>query len=930
MKVYAYANPFSIDKAEYWDEIKKLPQLCISQTLVQGMLTCYGRTSFTVISTIQSFLNEFYKDWENSPENDIAQYVELSDQISAIQNENIKRSMKFNKRETAEALRYCMELGLEPEKFQVLNEEQKEFINIYKNVKDNFVWNKLDKSVSPGKMVELNDSFKNLIIKEINKEIDKRDKETTQEERKNDLQKKIQELKEKPNKRKSSLLLNNDNKLITNKISKYSYLGELNEQNNFIQENKIVLHGVHQFTPIIWRMVKHLEELGMEVIFLINYDKNFKKIYSTWEKIYYDLTGKFTYDKYSAYDRSSHMDLGRNIGEMLEGSRIARTNHGVKFNAFDNLTSFSDYVSKVYEQAKKDSGTKGGSNTLSHMSKQFYAVSSQEVNDILKAQYPDQYGEKHFLAYPVGSFILSLYNMWNADSNQLEIDETNLKECLSVGFFNTNVNTTAISVYDRISLCFKNTITLDDYINRIRELKDNKISLEKTKDLNEFFSKMSFYSVTLEELDYFESILNDLKEISIKVFNTNADNKVNYKMHFSKLMEIIKQKCKEDSKYIDKAQLALVNEISDKLNPTSGLESVNGLVEDLKEAIHFYLSRRKDNENDSANWIVRDFEQIDGGVLLSKDARNKTYHYALLSDKNMKGKEKQVYKWPLNDDMINGYDENHSGIRLIVTAKKEYKNFLRYSLFYGTYFLNGTIELSYIVNSEGEKDIPYFILSMLGLKPNGKETEIDYDDGDIQQFEDDIIDNTIKISALDKKLYSICPGKYLYNSIMNNKFCYKNEFHCRYYYIILLRMLTWKNSVGKSYEEVCRILDSKNNEFKKYLPFWNEVDFIDIAQKAKNDLNDCIESKNKKIKNYDSQQNYISNKINFLVSAIYDESDGHKQNIMKFDKCDERAVRVFLSKNSADKSNTTDERICEYCNQRDVCLNKFLEGDNYA
>jgi hypothetical protein len=924
MKVYSYANPFSIDKAvEYWDEIKKLPQLCISQTLVQGMLACYGRTSFTVISTIQSFLNEFYKDWEDSPENDIAQYVELSDQINSIQNENIKRSMKFNKKETAEALRYCMELGLEPEKFQVLNEEQKEFINIYKNIKNNDVWNKLDTSILPDKKVELNNSLINLIVKEINKEIEKKDKETTQEERKKDLQKKIQELKAKTNKQKSSpLLQNNYNKSINNKISKYSYLVELNEQNNLIKENKIVLHGVHQFTPIIWRMVKHLEELGVEVIFLINYDRNFKKIYNTWEKIYFHLTGKFNFEKYAINDSSPHKDLGRRMGDLLEGKRIIRADHGVKFNAFDNLTSFSDYVSKVYEHAKKD---KGESNTLSHMSKQFYAVSSQEVNDILKAQYPEQYGEKHFLAYPVGAFILSLYNMWNADSNQLEIDETNLKECLSVGFFNTNVNTTAISVYDRISLYFKNAITLDDYINRIKDLKNNKISLEKTIDLNESFSKMSFYSVTLEELEYFEGILNDLKDISRKVFNTNADNKINYKIHFSRLMEIIKQKCKEGSKYIDEAQLELVNEIANKLKPTSGLESVNGLVEDLKEAIHFYLSRRKDNENDSANWIVRDFEQIDGGVLLSKDTKDKTYHYALLSDKNMKGKEKQVYKWPLNDDMINGYDENHSGIDLVVTAKKEYKNFLRYSLFYGIYFLNRKIELSYIVNSEGEKDIPYFILSMLGLKPDGKETEIDYDAGDVQQFEDDIIDNTISISALDKKLYSICSGKYLYNSIMNNKFYYKNEFHCRYYYIILLRMLTWKDTVGKSYEEACRILDSKNNEFKKYLPFWNEVDFIDIAQKAKDDLKQDVEFN--KIKIYgSSSQNYLDNKVNFLMASI--KEDGF--NIMKFDKCNERDVRVFLSKNFADKSNSTDERICEYCNQRDVCLNKFLEGDNYA
>lgn len=917
MKVYTYVNPFSINKAEYWDEIRELPQLCISQTLVQGMISCYGRTSFTVISTVQSFLNEFYKEWENSPENDIAQYVELSDQIDKIQDENIKKSMKFNKKEMVEALKYCIELGLEPDKFKVLNEEQKEFINIYKKIKNNAVWNKLDLSVSTEREDDLNEALKELIIKEINKdkELNINKNQTTVEERRKVLEYKIDELKAKNNKtkKKTALRKSSTDRKLNNKINKYKHFIELNEKENLIKEKKIVLHGIHQFTPIIWKMIKHLKDLGIEVIFLINYDRNYKKIYNTWEKVYYYLTGKLSFDKYSLHDNTPHKDIGKNMGELLEGRGIIRSDYNTKFNVFDNLTSFSDYVSERYEEANE---------VLGLMSKQFYAVNSEPINDILKAQYPDQYGEKHFLSYPVGAFILGLYNMWNADTNQLEIDETNLRECLSVGFWKTNLNTTPISIYERISLYFKNVTTLDEYLQRIESLKRNKASLSKDKELNDFFSKMSFYSVTIEELEYFENILIDLKEISIKVFELDGNNKVNYASHFRNLMKIIREKSEKSSDYIDEAELQLVNEIANKLESSSDLKEVNGSIEDLKESIHFYLSRRKDDRNESANWIVRDFEQIDGGVLLSKEPRNKTYHYAMLSDKNMKGREKQVFKWPLTSEMMKNYDENHPGIELMVAVKKEYKNFLRYSLFYGMYFLNGTIELSFIENSEGEKEVPYFILSMLGLEPKPYETPLEGDTGDILQFQDDIIDNSINISKQDKKIFLICPDKYLYNSIMNHNFYYKNEFQCRYYYIIVLRALTWKRAVGKSYNEACNILESINLKLKKLLPFWREVDFIDIVQKVKYDIqaNDLVDNK---IRVYD--KDYIDNKIHFLLAQIKDDND---KKLMNFFKNNESDIRTFLANNNISKyDNDVNEKICEYCNQREVCLNNFIEGD---
>ena len=100
----------------------------------------------------------------------------------------------------------------------------------------------------------------------------------------------------------------------------------------------------------------------------------------------------------------------------------------ILINVFDNLTSFSNSICKEYDEALKKSKErlKEGellqpNETLRNMSKQYYATNNSYINDILKTYYPEQFGEKNFLSYPIGQFILSIYNMWDSKKNKLKI-----------------------------------------------------------------------------------------------------------------------------------------------------------------------------------------------------------------------------------------------------------------------------------------------------------------------------------------------------------------------------------------------------------------------------------------------------------------------------------------------------------------------------
>jgi len=92
---------------------------------------------------------------------------------------------------------------------------------------------------------------------------------------------------------------------------------------------------------------------------------------------------------------------------------------------YGNLTTFTDHeVRKVFEKVSKVKG-----NPLAKMETQFYAVKGTTSNELLKLYFPDQFSVKPFLSYPIGQFILGIYNMWDFDKKTMIIDESSINEC---------------------------------------------------------------------------------------------------------------------------------------------------------------------------------------------------------------------------------------------------------------------------------------------------------------------------------------------------------------------------------------------------------------------------------------------------------------------------------------------------------------------
>lgn len=892
IKIYTYKDPFHIDKYSFWEEVKDAPHLCVSQTLVQGLIKKYKRSEFNYLFCIDTVIEEVYKEWFKSTETKIKQYIKISEQISKIPDEKIKRSFKFNQSRVLDAIRMIKELDIDLNiDTEKLSGEQKVFIDILKNIQDEVCFSIIDK-------------YKSIGIQDIKKILD------------NLIEKDIQKLKKQANNKKNQ--------------EEKAHLDKVKNSNNDL--DKIVIHGVHRFDSRLFYFIKNIENLGIDIIFLINYDDEYKRIYETWNNVYKWTNKEIITEKINI--ESEHQDIGIAIGKLLEGD-FEKVNECYlnlyKVNVFDNLTSFSSSICKEYDIALKKSKEKlkdgqvlKPNQILKNMDKQYYATNNRYINDILKTYYPEQFGEKNFLSYPIGQFILSIYNMWDNKINKIKINDQAIRECLIPIFNNIENNSSTIETYDKVKIYFKNEEYIEDTIALLKKLKSS-ISQINRKDEYKNLKKLSFYSVTEEDVSALINAFIGIREISNAIFReskVNRDN-ISYSRHYKKLLDIISSKI-VNADDMSKNEKEFVEEISAKL-ATIDDEEIVGSIEDINQTLHYYLNTPSSDEH--LKWIVRNFEQVDGGVLLSEGSDSRKYHYCFVSDKMMNPVINELLPWPININMLEKFNMENKHLDAVITSLKEYKNFLRYSLFYACIFCKNDVEISYVKDCGREEDQNlYFILDILGLR--SEKVNLGDDKIGIKQTQSATsvkLDSVVNPSRAELEKAEICTYRYLLDHIMDENMYFSNEYHIKFYIIEMLfsEVINRLSAIDRNKinediidNEVSRVM----YKYMRYLPFLNEVDKLDIIGKVKKDVINHIQNADIVL-----DQDYLDKKLEFLMASIKDIKNNEEENLIKgifrSDLSNKKIVNYLL--NNKVKDGEINPLVCEYCAQREVCLEPF-------
>lgn len=876
--IYTYSNPYEIHKEPYWASIQNCFHLCVSQTLVNGLCDQYKEFYKGKLTTVTKFINTLYEDWESdsitisqrAAIDNLIECMDFSTIVNDIDDTDIISSLKRNRSEVVESVRTMFELGMDPANIrdEKLSYDQKCIVEIYKEL-----------ILTNNKFFKIKESFKE-------EEIDTAIENTIQ-----DLSK---------------------GKCDSTKIRKDS----------------IIVHGIHQFTPIMLKMIEELSKYKLVVI-LFNYQVDYKNVYQTWLDVYSSFESKIIFSPKNLNNNTQHFEgkkIADNIAALITGNTsVIDFSNKIEVTEFDNATEFAGYIAKKFETAealRKDDNYIHSA--LYYMDEQLYAANS-EVNSILKIYFPEQFGERAFLDYPIGHFFLSITNMWDPDTQSLCIKDINdLYECLSCGIILEQKHGELISILDKTKLYYDKETSIKGIIKKLRKLK-NRID-EIADDDNEKleFQRVEYFDTSDSEIDTLINALRELNDITKYFYDDFSDQRNDFKSFYKKISDVLVSRVL-DVQEIDSEFKDIVERLLQRLNEVKDVEA-NASFDCLRETMQLYLQQIP-SEGKGANWIVRNFEQIDGDVLRkNQNNQNKVYHFACLSDRDMSITRKDEFPWPLD---INFFEVAQAPVdwkyQVFVTSRLEYKNFRRYALIYGLAFSKCAIKLSYIKNEgDGESEL-YYLLRILGAKVSPYEPEIK---DDYRKKADYIQIEGFKMNEFnqyDLMRYRLCKYRFLMESVIEGKSVYKDEFLLKKYLTIVLEHRARRHFEGKVFVKniVFDYLNTQMDDLKEKFVFINYAEAIDIVRTAFAYIEKYALFNGKFMNLKEKDFDHMIKREDFLTAKINTASKVDTKEIFK--NSTQQEVNAILNENTllevAYKKMLNP--LCLTCSEKDICLESF-------
>lgn len=879
--IYTYSNPYQLNKEPYWAMIKNSFQLCVSQTMVNGLCDQYTDFYKGKLTTIARFINNLYNDWESDATaivqraiiDNLIEYYDFSQIIGddTISMDDIKISLRRNRSYVLQSVKTMFELGMSPNgiKMSELTYEQKCVVAIYKEL-----------LITHNEHFVLKDSFERSEIDEA----------------------------------------------ITKTIADVQTDGKvLNEE---IKYDPIVVHGVHQFTPIMLRTIEELSKYK-NVIILFNYIPDFKNAYQTWLNVYAWFESKILVSNQIFHEENEESTGGiiaNNIAALLSGS-TASVDYSNKIDviAFDNQTEFAGYVAKAFERAEKARKEDNYAHSaLYYMDEQIYAANSS-VNDILKIYFPEQFGERNFLDYPIGHFFVAVTNMWDEETQGMVIrDLKDVYDCLSCGIIYEKRAGLLVSLLDRCKLYVSNETTIRGIIKRLKKLKRSIANLEDDEASLKSFSRIECYDVGCDEIDDLINGLENLNEVVDSFFvdfkNQNNDFVKFYKKVVDVLVTKVLSKEEIDSEFRD-----IVVRVLQRIEEIKNVEA-KASFDCLRETMQLYLQQIP-KEGRGANWIVRNFEQIDGDILRRSSKRKaKIYHFACLSDQDMGITHRDEFPWPLD---VNFFEVAQAPVdwkyQVFVTSRKEYKNFRRYALLYGLVFCKNKVLLSYIKNEGDEKKDLYYLLRVL----NAKETSYEAKTPDWKKKSDRYICLNKPLyadfSQYDLMKYRLCKFRFLMEVAIEGKSVYKDDFLAKRYITIVLEHRARVYFSGNNYVRniVYNYLIEQMDELRADFPFITQADAMDMISTAQDYIEKHSVYRGRFSRIGEQEKDYMRKREDFLSVPIGGNTDDFYREV--FRNATQAEIDNTLNGEKLSKENYLKRYsgLCDKCADKDICLEIF-------
>lgn len=949
-KVYTYTDPYKLDQADYWSEISSLPHFCVSRTLVNGLKANLRDHIYGLICPLDDFVShsDIYHSWTNNISLHVRQHSELTELIKSYHHNGLiddffYLSLQQNESRFLEAIRLFIELGIPASSLDGSkgNQEQQLLVTALADLQHNpsFVFPKLNEELD----------IKSVLINLAEKELSEcRSKDPAEQ----------------------------------------TWYRRMVQNTHSSPANAIVIHGVHQFSPSQLRLIVELEKKGLTIIFLYNYQAKYPRMYSSWTRIYGHFGSPIHQDSAVTEYTTSSMQNPSNalacaIGEVFEG-RYRPGNKALKkwhqlyqsipLVEFENITEYAHFVSSHVHEAerflRKSQGVIARGNDvpltnaqiLNAMTEQVYTA-NRDVHTLLKIYHPEFAKDRHFLAYPIGQFFSALYRLWNYERQEIDIDIPALKECLSSNVLQSGRGEDLLRTFYNVQLVFRNIKTFSDFQQKyVTEYLSHYEEVQSAKSTDVVFAlkQLSIYSsikARKKDIQNLASALKELNSIAQELFaqDRTRTEYINFGKHFDKLESFLK---KRELVYANAEERALISALQVRLESIQPEKSAfSGTFNDLRKGLHYYLKQKENDE--SVDWIVKNFEQIDGDILNSKPQHEKeikkVYHFACLSDRDMNQGMNDLLPWPLTEEFIQAaYDPIDLQFQVYWTSLDERTSFLRYALFYGLFYNRCDVRLSYVKQYGDEVTEPYTIIPILGFKPQPVSVDnakrgIDYT---INIPRKNV--TTIGTQWLQMMDMFLCPYRYLLEYVVQKEPVIQGDFLTQKYFDSLLVKAVWKriqnqpSTTARNY--LRRIVDDESNKLKKYFQFWTETEIYDLKRRATNFILGQIIGNLPNVKRMNEDRvsaRMAFGKALFNVSIIDSEPQNPYQGFERLAQRQfpqktysyyniknasssielQNEIKDYLNKTTAQENISIPSDWCVYCPQKGVCVEAFLQQE---
>lgn len=539
--------------------------------------------------------------------------------------------------------------------------------------------------------------------------------------------------------------------------------------------NTIIFHGFYYFTPIQQWILRLLELVGIRLIFLFCYDKRYPYANEIWRRTYSEENG------YPA-QLLWKMEQGKKqnpYGEIFEGKKMKLSNK-LSIKEYGSVVEFAREM-----KHEKENG--------------YFLYSSNPIlaNNFLRDFYPEDYGERKLLCYPIGQFICNLNKMWDEDEQQIILDEEMLIEIFSCGWLAVEGNSGINYLQDLIRILpfFSDCKYMKDWKERCciwEQIKESVfLSFEPNYELDNRWKKVmgnpflnfSVFSIDYERAKIVLRLIRQLLHIAEELFS--VDKAISIQEYIGKLDRILMEY--EISNELYEEEREIVREIFEKFRDASEF-SAKCYPGDISIALNLYMNGNlKDEEIQiDKGAMVKPLYQVDSATVYA----NEKVHICLCDVTNMPGGKKE-YVWPLTQTVIQKcYEKTHNPLIRNMFDVMECSYICNRYMLYSA-LKNKDVQLSWIskIGDKIQAPSPYIrllyettgvTLSPAITKQITRQNILNICAGSGRTVQYDETKMPEQISKEARMDYAVCPVKYVLGYVLEEFPTFENEFQQNY------------------------------------------------------------------------------------------------------------------------------------------------------